>query len=400
LIFIKFTENFMTNANQLPQQLSYKKYLIWLIPFIALIALVVLMKASGNGQTQQAPTEAKKLLVNVMPIEWHEQYVQKRLVVGRAEAPQTAAIGFDLSGSVVDILVDEGQVVVAGEILAKIDDQRLRAQMSELSAILNRAESEANLAELSLKRVVELVDKKLESAQRLDESRESVNAANAFVDEIVARKQTLLVEIGKTKLLAPFDGSVVSRLVDKGTVVAAGQTLFNFQQNGHLEVRFALSADHVNKFTLDQVMTLSTQTNRVLGKIKSIAQQRRLDTRTVDVIVSLTEQNVSILPGDLLHIDISSDINAQGFWVPRKALVSGVRGLWSLFTVEVIDGEHQLVTKLVEMVYADDKKSFVRGALQDGVPVVIEGVQRLVPGQKVLINDNTHTMTSPMLGSL
>jgi RND family efflux transporter MFP subunit len=291
-------------------------------------------------------------------------------------------------------------VVVAGEILAKIDDQRLRAQMSELSAILNRAESEANLAELSLKRVVELVDKKLESAQRLDESRESVNAANAFVDEIVARKQTLLVEIGKTKLLAPFDGSVVSRLVDKGTVVAAGQTLFNFQQNGHLEVRFALSADHVNKFTLDQVMTLSTQTNRVLGKIKSIAQQRRLDTRTVDVIVSLTEQNVSILPGDLLHIDISSDINAQGFWVPRKALVSGVRGLWSLFTVEVIDGEHQLVTKLVEMVYADDKKSFVRGALQDGVPVVIEGVQRLVPRQKVLINDNTHTMTSPMLGSL
>jgi RND family efflux transporter MFP subunit len=299
-----------------------------------------------------------------------------------------------------DILVDEGQVVVAGEILAKLDDKRLRAQMSELSAILNRAESEANLAELSFKRVVELVDKKLESVQRLDESRESVNAAKAFVDEIIARKQTLLVEIVKTKLLAPFDGSVVSRLVDKGTVVGAGQTLFNLQQNGYLEVRFALSADNVNKFTLGQVMTLSTQTHRVLGKVKSIAQQRRLDTSTVDVIVSLTEQHLSILPGDLLHIDISSDINAQGFWVPRKALISDVIGLWSLFTVEVIDGEHQLIAKLVEMVHADDKAAFVRGALQDGEVVVIEGVQRLVPGQKVLINDNTQTMTSLTLGSL
>jgi RND family efflux transporter MFP subunit len=390
----------MTNANQLPLQSSYKKYLIWLIPFIALIALVVLMKASGNGQTQQAPTEVKKLLVNVMPIQWDQQYVQKRLVVGRAEAPQTAAIGFDLSGPVMDILVDEGQGVVAGQMLAKLDDQRLRAQMSELSAILNRAKSEANLTELSLKRVVELVDKKLESVQRLDESRESVNAANAFVDEILARKQTLLIEIGKTKLLAPFDGSVVSRLVDKGTVVAAGQTLFNLQQNGQLEVRFAFSADYVNKFSLGQVITLSTQTKQILGKIKSIAQQRRLDTRTVDVIVSLTEQHLSILPGDLLHIDISSDINAQGFWVPRRALVSDVRGLWSLFTVEVIDGEQLLVTKLVEMVHADDKKSFVRGALKDGEPVVIEGVQRLVPGQKVLINDNTQTMTSLKLGAL
>ena len=390
----------MTNVNQLPPQPSYKKYLIWLVPFIALTALVLLMTASGNGQSEQTPTEAKKLLVNVMPIEWHGQYKQKRLIVGRAEAPQTAALGFDLSGAVVDILVDEGQSVVAGQILAKLDGQRLKAQMSELSAMLNRAKSEANLMELSLKRVVELVDKKLESVQRLDESRESVNAAKAFVDEILARQQTLLVEIGKTTLLAPFDGSVVNRLVDKGTVVGVGQALFDLQQNGQLEVRFALSADDVNKFTLDQVMTLSTQTKHIMGKIKSIAQQRRLDTRTVDIIVSLTEQHLSILPGDLLHIDISSDIKAQGFWVPRKALVSSVRGLWSLFTVEQIDGEQQLVVKLVEVVHADDRKAFVRGALKEEVLVVIEGVHRLVPGQKVIIGDSTQTLSNVLSGTL
>ena len=388
----------MTITNHLPQQPSFKKYLIWLIPFIALAALVLLMKTSGNGQTVQPPTEAKKHLVNVMPIEWHEQYVQKRLVVGHAEAPQTTAIGFDLTGSVVDIMVDEGQAVVEGQILAKLDDQRLRAQMDELSAILNRAQSEANLSKISLKRVVELVDRKLESAQQLDESRESVNAAKAFVDEILARKQTLLVEIGNSKLLAPFDGSVVSRLVDTGTVVVAGQSLFNLQQNGQLEVRFALSTDYVNKFALGQVVILSAQSNQISGKIKSIAQQRRLDTRTVDVIVSLTEQNLSILPGDLLHIDINSEIYARGFWVPRKALVSSVRGLWSLFAVEVIDGEHQLVVKLVEMVHADDKKAFVRGALKSGESIVIDGVQRLVSGQKVSVGDSTQILTSVIKG--
>jgi RND family efflux transporter MFP subunit len=381
----------MTSTNQLPQQPSDKKYLVWLIPFIALIALILLMKASGSGQTQVAPTEIKRHLVNVMPIEWHEQYVQKRLVVGSAEAPQTATVGFDLAGSVVNILVDEGQTVIQGQIIAELDDARLRAQMIELSAILNRANSEANLAKLSLKRVVELVGKKLESAQRLDETTESVNAANAFADEILARKQTLQIEINKTKLRAPFDGSVVSRLVDKGTVVGAGQTLFTLQQNGQLEVRFALSADHANKLAIDQVVSLATQSSQLLGKIKSIAQQRRLDTRTVDVIVRLTENNQSILPGDLLHMDISSEISANGFWVPRKALVSGVRGLWSLFAVETIDGEQQLVAKLVEMVHADDKKAFVRGALQDAEIVVIEGVQRLVPGQKVVVGGSILT---------
>ena len=349
----------MTSTNQLPQQPIYKKHLIWLVPSIALAALVLLMNASGNGQTQEPPTEARKILVNVMPIVWHEQYVQERLVVGRAEPQQMTSIGFDSAGSVIDILVDEGQEVHQGQILAVLDDQRLKAKMSELSAILNRAKSEYNLAKLSLERVVELVAKKLESAQRLDESRESLNAAKAFVDEILARKQTLLVEISKTQLLAPFDGNVVSRLVDKGTVVSAGQTLFDLHQNGQLDARFALATDYVNKLSVDQVITLSAKSKLTQGKIKSIASQRRVDTRTIDVIIRLTEANLSILPGDLLHIDISSDIDSQGFWVPRKALVSSVRGLWSLYVIEVTDGEHQLVTKLVEMVYADDKKAYV-----------------------------------------
>lgn len=378
----------MTSANQLPKQSNYKKYLVWLIALIALIALVLLMKASGNGQTIKPPTEAKKHLVNVMSIEWHKQYVQKRLVVGRAEALQTAALGFDLAGTVVNLLVDEGQSVMRGQVLAELDDQRLRAQMAELKAILARASSEANLAKLSLKRVVELVNKKLESTQRLDETTESVNAATAFVDEILARQQTLEVEIGKSKLRAPFDGSVVSRLVDEGTVVGAGQTVFNLQQNGQLQVRFALPVDYLDKLVVGQTITLSTQTTQLLGEVKSIAKQRRLDTRTVDVIIALTESNLSILAGDLIQLDISSDIIAQGFWVPRKALVSGVRGLWSLFAIANVDGEQQLVAKLVEMIHADDKKAFVRGALLEGESVVIEGVQRLVPGQKVMVAGN------------
>ena len=388
----------MTSSTQLPESTGYKKYLIWLIPFAAVFALVLLMKASGNGQTETPPTELKKQLVNVMPVEWHEQYVQKLLAVGRAEAPQTAAIGFDLAGSVINILVDEGQMVVKGQLLAELDDQRFMAQMNELSAILKRAKSEESLAELSLKRVVELVDNKLESAQLLDESTESVNAARAFVEEVQARKQSLQVEIHKTKLLAPFDGSIVSRLIDEGTVVGSGQSLFSLQKNGQLEVRFAVSADNANKFVVGQSFSLEAHSRQVLGKVKSIAQQRRLDTRTVDVIISLTEQNIAILPGDLLHIDISSEIPAQGFWVPRKALVSGVRGLWSLFVVELIDGEYQLVAKLVEMVHADDKKAFVRGALHDGDVVVIEGVQRLVPGQQVILGNSS--LASVILGDL
>ena len=390
----------MTSVEQLPQSSGFKRYLIWVIPCIALIALVLLMKASGSGQTGPAPTQVTKNLVNTMSIQWRDQYQQKRLVVGSAEASQTAAIGFDLGGAVENIFVDEGQHITKGQLLAKLDDQRLNAQMTELTAILTRANSEANLAKLSLTRVIELVDKKLESAQRLDEATESLNAAKAFVDEILARQNRLQIEIQKTRLFAPFDGSILSRHVDKGTVVATGQALFALQQSDQLDVRFALAANSANRLAVGQNVSLNMSKQTFQGEVKSIAKQRRLDTRTVDVIVSLPNAGTGIQPGDILQMDINTVIATKGFWIPRKALVSGVRGLWSLFVVESIEGQQQLKAKLVEMLYADDEKAYVRGALLDGDSVVFEGVHRLVPGQLVTTNSAFQSFTSAMSGEL
>jgi RND family efflux transporter MFP subunit len=375
----------MTSPGQLPQQSGYKRYLVWLIPFIAVVALVLLMKASGNGQTTPPPLKVEAQLVNVMPVELSAEYQQTRLVVGIVEAKQTSAIGFELAGMVERITVDEGQIVKKGQVLARLDQKRLLAQKSELGALLTRAKSEATLAKLSLKRVVELVEKKLEPAQRLDESRESFNAAKAFVDEVVARLRTLEIELDKTHLLAPFDGNVTLRLIDQGAVVSAGQAIFNLQQVEQLQVRFAMPAEFAVTLQVGDAINLKSHDNSVMGTLKSKSGIRRLDTQTVDVMVDIDELQTTILPGDLLHLELKTTVTSSGFWMPRTALVSGVRGLWSLFVVELVDGEYQLVAKLVEMLHADAQKVFVRGAVKDNDNVVIDGVQRLVPGQKVKI---------------
>lgn len=373
---------------------SVKSHLIWFVPVAAVIALIVLMQASGNGQTIEKPVLVNKPWVNVKPIEWDEKYVQERAVIGRVEAKQTASVGFDLAGQVVNVLVDEGQDVVEGQILAEMDKQRLVAQLNELSAQLNRTQSDAKLAALSFKRLQGLVEKKLESAQKLDESREALKAANAFVDEVVARKETLLVELDKTQLRAPFDGSIASRLVDNGTVVSAGQALFNLQQNDDLEVRFALSASYADNLVVGQFIDVSYASSAISQDSKrtvkcqiiSISKRRRLDTRTVDVIAKVLEPSSAVLPGDLLSFSANSEIKASGAWVPRTALVSGVRGLWSIFAVEQKQDEHVLVAKLVEVIYADDEDVYIHGALLDDEKIVTEGVHKLVPEQKVLIS--------------
>lgn len=362
---------------------SLNKQLIWLLPVLAVLALIILMKLSGSGQIVKPAADAKKHLAQVAPVEWQQNYLLRRLVSGQVEAPQSADVGFELAGAISTLLVDEGDNVSKGQVIAKIDTQSLEAQVVELSAMQKRAEAEANLAALSYTRVTELVAKKLEPAQRLDEAEQSLNVANAYLEELSARKQRLQLELNKSQLLAPFDGSVVSRLVDHGTVVNASQTVFRLQQNAQLDARFAMPTNYAESFSVGQSISLINAKEALLGQIKSISALRRLNTRTVDMMVTLVQPNLSLLPGDLVNLELNSTIQKPGIWVPREALVSGVRGLWSLFVAIPVDDDYQLTTKLVEIIHADQNNAYISGALKDGDMIVINGVQRFVPGQKV-----------------
>jgi len=103
----------------------------------------------------------------------------------------------------------------------------------------------------------------------------------------------------------------------------------------------------------------------------------------VDMLFSFDDENAPVLAGDLVSLAQEQTINTQGSWVPRSALVSGVRGLWSVFVVEKTADKTSLVAKLVELNYADEQRAFVNGALQAGDYIVARGVHKLVPGQEV-----------------
>lgn len=352
---------------------------ILVLPFIGLVALVV---AAGSGQVIAPPVSAKAHEVEVVPLTVQESYLQQRIAYGRVESGQRIDAGFELAGTVKKVLVDEGQSFDKGQPLAELDTQRLNARMQELNAVMARAEADARLAKLSEKRVRELVAKKLESAQRQDETREATLSAEALVTEIKARKASLQVDLDKSTLLAPFAGSVLVSQIDPGTVVAAGQHILSLQQDGTLEARVALPEDDAVGLLVDRQYNLLKGTKNLPAKLKSIATQRTLDTRTVDVRFELDANQTSVMPGDLLAHAYSKDIQEQGIWIPKQALSSEVRGLWRLFTVEG-EGNQHILSKSVEVLHVEGHQAFVRGALKQGDLLIINGVQRLVPDQVV-----------------
>jgi len=363
--------------------LAKKNWLAIPILLIAFVVLGLLMRTAGNNQKIALPAEVKIHHVNVIEIEKHQYYTAYHSIVGRAEASQSTDLGFDSSGVLAAVYVNEGEYVSKGQVLAALDKQRLQARRKELQASLVRTEAEARIAKLSLTRVRDLVEKGLDSEQVLDEYIESYASANAALQEMKARLNSLSVDLAKSQLLAPYDGQITDKIADLGAAVNPGQALFTIQTTDTLDVRMALPTDLANTFTLGQQVKLMHGSTEFLAQVKSIARQRLLATQTIDVIFMLVEANQHLVAGDLLTIKESRQHKSEGYWLPRTSLVSSLRGLWSVFVVAQKDQGEQLYAKLVEVSHLEDNRVYVKGALMPNDKVVVDGLQRLVPGQKV-----------------
>lgn len=376
--------------SSLLQQWISQRSLLVVVLFFAIPALLLflLMKAAGAGQVPEAPTEPFAQKVDVIKVERQDSYTRLVKVVGRVEASKQASLGFELGGTLLVANVDEGDQVTKGQLLAELDLQRLEAQLREIEAGVARAKADARLAKLSENRIVTLVKEKLESSQRLDETREATLSAQALVREIEARKDSVVVEFAKSKIFSPFDGTILSRPIDPGSVVGQGMTIFTIQKDADTEVRMAMSADKAFKLQKGTTYKLYQGKSIFIGKLKSIANARTIKTRTVDAIFEISNTQESdfvntVLPGDLLTLLLPTETQLNGYWVPKSALTNGIRGMWNLFTVSNAEGEQNLITKSVNVLYSDENKAFVSGSLNAQDYVIAHGGHRLVPNQKV-----------------
>lgn len=367
----------------------YSSTQLSILVFIPFVILVMLLVAAGAGKAESASEQAKLHLVDVGLIQLQDQYQVRRLAVGQLEAKSRAVIGFELAGTFTESLVDEGQYVKQGELIGQLDTKRLQAQQAELRATLVRANADARLAKLSEKRIAKLVANNLESTQVLDEAEDATISANARVDEIQAQINSVNVQLEKSNLYAPFNGTILTRNLDPGSVVSQGQTVFVMQQDAALEARIALGEQDASELVAGQSVTLLYRDQRIPAQVKSIAQQRSVQTRTVDVIFTLDGQQTSVLPGDLISFEVNKTIEQKGAWVPLSALTSSIRGLWSLYMLEETDNRTMISTRSVNVLYTSKDRAYVAGAIEQSDKFVRNGSQRLVPGQQVGVSRGT-----------
>ena len=346
------------------------------------LLLVLLMLFSGDGLARQEGSGIVQQDVAVIEVQFQDSYAQAYRAMGRIESSQQAGVGFERSGRVATVNVEDGDVITPGQIIASLDTARVDAQIKELSAALELAKAQLRLAQSTESRIIDLVQKRLESPQRLDEVAENKNIAQARVTQTQASLDAIKLELEKSVITANYVGSVIRRNVDPGAVVSAGQPIIELANNALLTARIPVPPSVAANLNPGDFYPLSVDQQTVSGQLISIGTQRNARTRTVDILFSINSTNEPILVGDLISAKLQINLPEKGLWVPIESLARGVRGMWTVYVVGQL-GDTQLQSRAVQVIYTDGNRAFITGALSDGDLLVLNGTHRFVPQQKV-----------------
>jgi RND family efflux transporter MFP subunit len=322
---------------------------------------------------------------------------------GETAAWYTATIYARVNGYVGKWLVDIGDQVKNGQILATIDTPELDAELNAAKARLKASEAQALVKQAQLefakttyerwrnspKGVVseqEREDKKAQYAVAVAE----LNAAQAQVGRDQAEMDRLTALEGFKQVTAPFDGTIIDRHIDLGNLVTAGSTatttsLYQITQDD--PIRVFVDAPQSAAAQLMPVGTPTTITSDYLpnqrfeGAVTRTAQAISPESRTLRVEIDIPNTDRTLVSGT--YVEVSFNIKSSGLIeIPAPALLFRTKGP----QVAVVDDG---VVDIKDVTIARDNGNFVEisSGLREGAKVALNLSSQIEAGQKVEVNE-------------
>lgn len=288
------------------------------------------------------------------------------------EAIRVVDLAARTAGVVTEVLVEEGDAVTAGEVLARIDVAEQRAELA-------RAEAQLSEREANFDRFQQLKDR-----DYIDEaSFEAARAELAIARADVALWQT---RVNFGELTATVDGMVTERMIEPGEAVANNQALFSIADLSTLVVRLGVSELDVSQLEVGQEVAVTIDAldrgQEMTGRIRRIFPAADPDSRLITVEVALPRVSVGrIKPGFLARVRLVVESYADVMAIP--AIAAGQEGDQAY--VMVIDESMTLVRRPVELGMSRGVWREVRSGLDEGERVVPSNPSELSAGDRVRI---------------
>ena len=350
-----------------------KKNIIYAVIFIVVVAVLLILKFNSGGPGMQGGMGGPGM-GGPVPVKAHILKPQKLdnnvITNGTVLANESVELKSETSGKVVKILFKEGSHVKKGDLLLKINDEELQAQ-------LLRAQSALKLSQDNFGRQKSLYEKQGISRQALDDAQNDLNAKSADLDLIKA-------QIDKTEITAPFDGQIGLKYVSEGSFVNSSSTIASLQDIDPIKIDFSIPekyAGYVNRG--DKItFTVSGNSKTYSGTVFAIEPQIDQETRTLKIRAIAPNAKGEILPGSFADVTLILKEITNALMVPTQAIIPILKGQ----KVYLYKGG---VVSQVEVnlgIRTDTDVQLTSGvSAQD--TVITTGVLQIMPGVPVKITD-------------
>lgn len=315
------------------------------------------------------------------------------------EATTRTDLAFRVGGYITTIaqvngrLIQEGDPVAAGIVLASVRPDDYDAKVRQGQAALAEAEAARGAATQSLARAEALYASRSLAKPDLDQARAAVASIDAKVDGAKAIIREAELARGDAELRAPAGGLVLRRLVEIGSLVGPGTPAFSIADTRTVRVVIGVPDTMLRRFppgAVERVLSEALPDRRFDGRVTKISPTADQRSRLFDVELTVANGDGALKPGMVATVDVTGDTGptaASGaITVPLSAVVRAPAGGDADYAVYVVqDAEGGTVARLRRIGLGDlvGNRVAVTSGLADGERVVVRGATIVVDGDRV-----------------
>lgn len=296
---------------------------------------------------------------------------------GIVEAKEIAELSFRVPGTLSSVLVNKGDHVERGQVIARLDPHDYQVSLDELEARMLEARSSHKLAKAELKRVKQATSDDAIASVNLDRAISSYERSVSAVKVVEKNIQRAKDALGYTELRAPFSGIIGEVNVEQFEQTSPGFSVVTLQQDGNWEVDIDVPENLIQDFTLGQRASLtwygSDQPYQAV--VSEIAPKKHLLKQTYTVTLDVDSASAELFNGKAVTVNTQFAPHASSHCFPYSALIGEKASLHvNVVRDEVVHEES------VNLESIDAYQACVTGNFAQGDYVVISGSHYLSAG--------------------
>ncbi|CDX50735.1 Efflux transporter, RND family, MFP subunit [Mesorhizobium plurifarium] len=348
---------------------------------LLLLACFAAAFSVAGCQKQQAAEKKLPVVVTTQTVALAD-YAPRTSLTGVIAARTLNNLSFRVGGRVAERLVDVGQHVDQGAVLARIDPQEQESDLRSAQADLDAAQAQLTQAAATYERQKTLLARGFTTRRDFDTANQTLKVAQGSVDAAQSAFANAKENLSYTELKAGAAGVITARQVEAGQVVQAAQTVFTIAEDGDRDAVFNVHETLVAQTPSSPAVTITLLSDpqvRAVGKVREISPAVDTASGSIRVKVGIPDTPAG-MPLGAAVIGTVSARSVKAILLPWQALTStgGKPAVW------IVDPSSKAVTPApVEVLAFDSGIVVVDKGLQEGQSIVTAGGQLLSPGQTI-----------------